>query len=277
MEWVREAVLGTWLESLARFVWKRVLRRKSQNDVYDALTAAIMQRALRPESNCIDVGSHGGVILDEMLRLAPDGSHLAFEPLPHLAAARRRKYAGRGNVTVHELALSNAAGEVTFHANFTHPAMSGLERRDDTGDSDRVERLQVRTERLDALVMPDRRVDLIKIDVEGAESLVLEGARECLTRDRPIVVFEHGEPSRVSYGAGPERVFDLLAECGLAVSLLDEYLNGGAPLSRAGLTEQVDRGLNFYFVAHPARNAANFSTRNRDISSANAPTSNRSA
>jgi len=93
-------VLGTWLESPARFVWKRVLRRKGQNDVYDALTAAIMQRALRPESNCIDVGSHGGVILDEMLRLAPNGSHLAFEPLPHLAAALRRKYEGRGNVTV---------------------------------------------------------------------------------------------------------------------------------------------------------------------------------
>jgi FkbM family methyltransferase len=251
MEWVREAVHGTWLESPARFVWKRVLRRKSRNDVYDELTAAIMQRTLRPTSNCVDVGSHGGVILDEMLRLAPGGWHLAFEPLPHLAAALRRKYAGRDNVIVHELALSNIAGEVTFHANRTHPAMSGFERRDDTGEHDHVERLQVRTERLDALLPPDRRVDLIKIDVEGAESLVLEGARECLTRDRPIVVFEHGEPSRVSYGAGPGRVFDLLAGCGLAVSLLDAYLKGGAPLSRDGLAQQVDRGLNFYFVAHP--------------------------
>src|SRR3954470_23168170 len=136
MEWVREAVLGTWLESPARFVWKRVLRRKSQNDIYAELTAAILRRTLRATSNCIDVGSHGGVILDEMLRLAPDGSHLAFEPLPHLAAALRRKYAGRANVTVHELALSNAAGEVTFHANRTHPAMSGLERRGDTGERD---------------------------------------------------------------------------------------------------------------------------------------------
>lgn len=265
IERVRDAVLGTWLESPARFVWKRVLRRKSQNDVYDELTAAIMQRVLQPVSNCIDVGSHGGVILDEMLRLAPQGSHLAFEPLPHLAAELRRKYAGHANVAVHELALSNAPGEVTFHANWTHPAMSGLERRDDTGASDRVERLRVRTERLDALVGPDRRVDLIKIDVEGAESLVLEGARECLMRDRPIVVFEHGEPSRASYGAGPERVFDLLAECGLTVSLLDQFLNGGAPLTRDGLREQVDRGLNFYFVAHPPRNAASRSNRNRDI------------
>jgi hypothetical protein len=128
--------------------------------------------------------------------------------------------------------------------------MSGLQRRDDTGAGDRVERLQVRTERLDTVVARDRRVDFIKVDVEGAESLVFEGARECLARNRPVVVFEHGEPSRASYGAGPERVFDLLAECGLAVSLLDEYLRGGGTLTRDALTEQVDRGLNFYFVAH---------------------------
>ena len=76
-------------------------------------------------------------------------------------------------------------------------------------------------------------------------------ARVNSSRNRPVVVFEHGEPSRASYGAGPERVFDLLAGCGLAVSLLDEFLSGGPPLTRDGLKEQVDRGLHFYFVAHP--------------------------
>jgi len=250
---LRDAVMGTWLEPPARFFWKRVLHRKSRNDLYDDLTATIMRRTLGRASNGIDVGCHGGLILDEMLRLAPQGSHLAFEPLPDLAAELRRKYAGRPNVTVHELALSNTAGTATFHANRSRPAMSGLQRRDDTGARDRVERLQVRTERLDALVGPDRRIDFVKVDVEGAESLVFEGARECLTRDRPIVVFEHGEPSRTSYGADAARVHDLLASCGLAVSLLDEFLRGGAPLTRDELAEQVDRGLNFYFVAHPSR------------------------
>src|SRR5688572_30010414 len=174
---LREAVSGTWLEPTARFLWKRVLHRRSQNDLYDDLTATIMRRTLARTSNAIDVGCHGGLILDEVLRLAPEGSHMAFEPLPDLAAELRRKYAGRPNVTVHELALSNTAGAATFHANRSHPAMSGLERRDDIGTRDRVEQLHVRTERLDALVGTDRRIDFVKVDVEGAESLVFEGAR----------------------------------------------------------------------------------------------------
>jgi FkbM family methyltransferase len=251
VERVRDALIGTWLEPPARFFWKRVLHRRSQNDLYDELTAAIMRRTLGPASNAVDVGCHGGLILDEVLRLAPDGSHLAFEPLPDLAAALRRKYADHPNVTVHELALSRTAGVATFHANRSRPALSGLQRRDDITARERVEQLQVRTERLDVLVGADRRIDFVKVDVEGAESLVFEGARECLTRDRPVVVFEHGEPSRRSYGADAARVHDLLIGCGLAVSLLDGFLRGAAPLTRDQLGEQVDRGLNFYFVAHP--------------------------
>lgn len=243
--------MGTWLESSARFVWKRILRRKTQNDIYDLLTAQILERTLRPDSNCVDIGCHEGAILDDMLRLAPRGLHYGFEPLPHLAAALRDKYAARPNVVVHPIALSNAAGTVTFHANRDHPAMSGLERRDYVAENDRVEQIQVRTERLDTILPRGHRVHFIKVDVEGAESLVFQGASECLRRDRPIVVFEHGTTSRRFYGAGSDVVFDLLAQAGLRISLLEEFLRGGPPLSQDSFVQQVEGGLNFYFVAHP--------------------------
>ena len=248
---LRGAVMGTWLESPARFVWKRVLRRRTRNDVYDQLTAAIMRRTLRPGSHCVDIGCHAGAILDEMLRLAPAGMHYAFEPLPHLASALRQKYADQPHVVLHEMALSNAAGTATFHANRDHPGMSGLERRDYVSPHDRVELITVRTDRLDAMLPAGSRIDFIKIDVEGAESRVLEGAALCLHRDRPVVVFEHGTASREFYGAGSGVVFDLLAQAGLKVSLLEEYVRGGAPLGRADLIRQVEGGFNFYFVAHP--------------------------
>ena len=248
---LRGAVMGTWLESPARFVWKRILRQKTKNDVYDQLTAEIMRARLRPDSNCVDVGCHAGAILDEMLALAPRGVHHAFEPLPHLAAALRAKYAGRPNVVLHEMALSNAAGTTTFHANRDHPGMSGLERRDYLSDHDRVELIQVKTERLDAIVPADRRIDFVKVDVEGAESLVFEGAQACLRRDRPVVVFEHGTASREFYGAGSGVVFDLLAQAGLKVSLLEDFVRGGTPLAREDFIHQVEAGLDFYFVAHP--------------------------
>jgi FkbM family methyltransferase len=248
---LRGVVMGTWLESPARFVWKKILRRRTKNDLYDLLTAEIMRRRLRPDSNCVDIGCHAGAILDEMLALAPRGVHHAFEPLPHLAAALRAKYAGRPNVVLHELALSNAAGTTTFHANRDHPGMSGLERRDYLSEHDRVDRIQVRTDRLDAILPTGVRVDFMKVDVEGAESLVFEGAELCLRRDRPVVVFEHGTISREFYGAGSGVVFELLAAADLHTSLLEEYVRGGPPLSREDFIRQVEAGLNFYFVAHP--------------------------
>jgi FkbM family methyltransferase len=248
---LRGAVMGTWLEPSARFVWKTVLRRHSKNDVYDRLTIEIMQKVLRPESNCVDVGCHAGAILDEMLRLSPAGQHFAFEPLPDLAAKLRQRYAGRPNIAFHELALSNTAGRATFHANRDHPGMSGLERRDYVSDQDTVELIEVRTDRLDAQLPPDFRVDFMKIDVEGAESLVFEGGLESLARSRPVVVFEHGVASRDYYRAGSGVVFDLLAGVSLRVSCLEEFARGGAALTREQFIRQVESGLDFYFVAHP--------------------------
>ena len=129
--------------------------------------------------------------------------------------------------------------------------MSGLERRDYLSEHDRVELITVRTDRLDAILPAGHRVDFIKIDVEGAESRVFEGAADCLRRNQPVVVFEHGTASREFYGADSGVIFDLLAVAGLKVSLLEEYVRRGATLGRDDLIRQVEDGLNFYFVAHP--------------------------
>jgi FkbM family methyltransferase len=247
---LRGAVMGTWLEPSARFVWKKILRRQSKNDVYDRLTIDIMRKVLRPESNCVDVGCHAGAILDEMLRLSPDGLHYAFEPLPDLAAKLRQRYAGRPNIVFREAALSNAAGTATFHANRDHPGMSGLRRRDYVSENDTVELIEVQTDRLDALLPSDVKIDFMKVDVEGAESLVFEGGLESLARSRPVIVFEHGLASREYYNTESGVVFDLLSRASLRVSCLEEFGRDGAALTRERFIEHVENGLDFYFVAH---------------------------
>jgi len=64
---LQAAVSGTWMESPARFLWKRILRRKSKNDIYDQLTERILRQTLRPDSNTVDIGCHAGAILDLIL------------------------------------------------------------------------------------------------------------------------------------------------------------------------------------------------------------------
>ena len=66
--------------------------------------------SLSADSNCIDVGSHRGDVLREMVRLAPLGTHVAYEPVPESCA---QLVAAFPQVDVRQAAASNVDGETT--------------------------------------------------------------------------------------------------------------------------------------------------------------------
>lgn len=223
----------------------------NKNELYDAQTAAVMERVLERGSNCVDVGCHAGQILDEMLRVAPEGTHYAFEPLPHLYAELEKKYAGRPNVKLSPCGLAEAAGESTFQHVVTNPAYSGIRRRAYDRPNEEVVEIHVKLARLDDVVPRGLPIRFVKIDVEGAELGVLKGGLELLRRCRPYVVFEHGLGGSDHYGTRPEHIFELMRGCRLKVSLMGGWLEGRRPLRLPELVEQFERGHNYYFLAHP--------------------------
>ena len=88
-------------------------------------TYELMAEVIRPETTCVDVGAHLGVMLHRMVKLAPQGRHHAFEPVPYKAAWLRRKFP---SVTVHEMALADHDATETFHLNTGSSALSALRR-----------------------------------------------------------------------------------------------------------------------------------------------------
>jgi FkbM family methyltransferase len=222
------------------------------NELYDRQTAEIIQRVVKADSSCVDVGCHEGSILDVILRQAPRARHFAFEPLPHLFAKLREKYAAMPNVELHDTALSDAPGESTFQHVVTNPAYSGILRRRFDRPNEEVVEIRVRLERLDTVVPRDHPIRLIKIDVEGAELQVLRGASGILERCKPFVVFEHGQGSSEFYGTRPHDVHDFLTERGMRISTLGDWLASGGKrtLSRDAFVEQYDKVINYYFLAH---------------------------
>lgn len=244
---------GTRLETPVRELYRVITAQKDIGNIYDQQTTAVMRRVLASGSNCIDVGCHQGAVLDEMLRLAPEGVHYAFEPLPDFYSALQRKYSGAANVHLYEAALSDKTGCVSFQHVVTNPAYSGLQRRRYDRPQEQLEEILVDMLRLDDVIPASLQVHFLKIDVEGAELQVLRGAQETLHRCRPYVVFEHGLGGADMYGTHPEQVFDLLVACGLQVSLMGDWLTSGshAPLSRDAFVEQFNTGRNYYFLAHP--------------------------
>jgi FkbM family methyltransferase len=122
-----------------------------------------MSRVLRKDSNCLDVGANEGVFLKDMLKYAPQGDHIAVEPIHELAERISEKYP---QVEVHECALSNVAGTSTFQLVVNNPGYSGLRRRHYDFGEPVIKEIRVRTRTLDELYPKDRQLDFVKIDVE---------------------------------------------------------------------------------------------------------------
>lgn len=128
-----------------------------------------------------DVGANIGFHTVIAARLVGNaGTVVAFEPLPENAAQLRRNVElnSFANVEVVEAALSDGTG-------FANLSGSGHRTRRTLTKLGGVE---VRTFRLDDWEGPPP--DLLKIDVEGAELVVLEGALETIRRHRPDMLIE---------------------------------------------------------------------------------------
>jgi FkbM family methyltransferase len=185
-------------------------------------------RTIRNDWNCVDVGCHIGSALSLMLRMAPRGRHWAFEPIPKKAKWLRRKFP---EVSVHEVALSNESGAAVFHENLTRSGFSGLTSQ--AKPEDRAIEHIVRTDRLDALIPTTHRVDYLKLDVEGGELLVLQGATETVRKQRPLLLFECSPEGPQRFGFEPRDVYEFVTgELGYAIYTPKAFLEGNEATSR---------------------------------------------
>jgi FkbM family methyltransferase len=238
------AVSGTPIERALRSAHTRVTRRGAAR--YDRLATEIMRRVLRTDSSCIDVGCYRGQILREMQRIAPAGHHIAFEPVPANYEWLVRNFPG---VVFHQCALSDAPGSSTFQHVQGRPARSGLRRVPYPDGDEVVVEIDVAIDTLDRRVPPGTPVDLIKIDVEGAELQVLTGA-ERLLNDRPVLLFEHAAYTAAAYGTTPSMLYARLVDHhGYRISRFDDWLAGRPALGHDEFVAEVEAARSTNFVA----------------------------
>ncbi len=187
-----------------------------------------MQEALRrtvPAGGVVyDIGANIGVFSLLAGRLAgPGGRVLAFEPVPEVAGLIAYA-AGRNGladvVTVRAQAVAGAATTARFHVS-SEPSWSHLADRGVAPSTTRTIDVDVTT--LDAAVLAGAPPpDVVKIDVEGSEIAVLEGAAAVLSEHRPTILCELHETNA--------EVCDLLESAGYRVTPLD----GSTPVREAG-------------------------------------------
>jgi FkbM family methyltransferase len=163
---------------------------------YEPATTKFVMSHVRPDDTCIDVGANFGYYTCLFAHLAWKGHVIGFE------ADRSTFEMLVDNVAInwseHVVRLVNTAvaaetGRLTMQRWIDRPANTGVLQpliEVAPGFLPRTEEFEVDTVDLDSFVDELDRVDLVKIDVEGGESLVVKGMSELVAKFRPAVLLE---------------------------------------------------------------------------------------
>jgi FkbM family methyltransferase len=169
----------------------------------------------------VDVGANIGPLVCAVASRCHGARVVAFEPHPRIFRFLKKNVELNGllNVILHNIGLAAQPGDL-YISNKRADDMNVVS---NTGT-----RIQVA--RLDDVLAPMTRIDLLKIDVEGFELEVLRGAKEMLSRTRQVY-FEAFEPQYRRFGYGFAQVRALLEAEGFLISQVrpDMRLDGPLP------------------------------------------------
>jgi FkbM family methyltransferase len=195
-----------------------------------------LKTLVRPDDLVLDVGANIGVFTVRFARwVGPNGRVLAVEP-EELNFATLQAEIERAGVsdrsTLIRAVCAEQVGERLLVRNDMHP---GDHRLALAGDG-----TPVRAVSIDALVgeQQGKRVGLIKIDVQGAEMIVLQGALETLRKHGPPLFVEIHEAGLAHFGASPTALVQFLTSLGYTINRL-EARGRAVPESEAELAADV--------------------------------------
>ncbi len=212
--------------------------------VYERQVTERFRAEVRPGMTVVDVGANLGLYAVIALgRSAPDGRVIAFEPDPANHALLLRNLLPFGDrATARRQAVAAAPGTLTLHR---HPDNKGKHSVLAAPDLDAG--ISVEAVTLDAALadLGRPRVDVIKLDVEGAEPLALIGMTETLARHRPVLFFECAPKRWARAGFDPVAELGGLKAHGYALTLVDEGGGADAPVEPAALPGRL-RGRDPY-------------------------------
>ena len=198
---------------------------------------AFLDRILRPGMTFLDAGANeGAYTVFAAARTGPQGTVWAFEPSPREAERLRYNLELNGLAArVFTVALSDFHGEAQFTiSQAEHSGHNTLGAIANPG-VDVEQTITVEARPLDEIVEKEglARVDVLKIDVEGAELQLLQGAEETLRKCRPVILFEASEAALRNQGASREDLLLLLRRQGYRLYAFERA--SGVPVPANGV------------------------------------------
>lgn len=215
---------------------------------YEPEISRLLIALLRPGELFLDVGANMGV--HTLTALAIGARTIAFEPVPRIRMHLCENIGLNGlqkNAQVHELALSDRVGSATLYVasrvdDGSHSLIQGV-------PASQIDAICVQCVRLDDLLEqdpPDTNL-VCKIDVEGAESLVLDGMSNTIVNHKPAILIETADRLAEQIGESAESVLERLTRAGYRLYRVSPGANGDPILtSPRGVSEVAN-----HLAIHP--------------------------
>lgn len=204
--------------------------------------AETMKQVLTHGATIFDVGANIGWYSLLLSKWFPESQIWAFEPIPSTYETLKQNITlnGATNITANRLGLSDKEGTIRFFFSQSLSVNASMRKLSDEQDLQPVD-CPVQT--LDSFAAQnDLSVDFIKCDVEGAELLVLRGARDTIRRDHPIVFAEMLRKWSRAFDYHPNEIIDLLSRQGYVC-----FASGAEGLHRFSRMDENTVETNFFF------------------------------
>jgi FkbM family methyltransferase len=210
----------------------------------------LLSRIFKPTDVFCDIGANIGELTTYAARRVPTGHVLAFEPASSVyqQLLTNIQLNGFTNVSTYNLGLSDKPGDFEMYTSSESADLelyhSHCEGQGTIFQSDyrSVRTEVVRMERFDDVFAGTGigNLDVVKIDVEGAELLVLRGAYNTLKRYKPKIILEINEETYNAAGYSYKDVFDFLKRLNYDVFLAEPHGFLHRRIKRVRLPEFVE-------------------------------------
>lgn len=209
-------------------------------------TRRVLTSLIRPGMGVADVGANVGLLtLSCAVATGPSGQVYAFEPEPGPRSQLEKtlKLNGLSWVKTFDLAAGAKTEQRTFHISpvIGHSSLYELPQEDGAGRD-----ITVEVTRLDDVIGPGQRLDVVKIDVEGAELDVLAGMERLVAENPDLaIVAEYGPSHLERVGLTSKAWFEAFQAAGFEAYAIEEPTGVCRRVSAADLAGVASTNLAF--------------------------------
>jgi len=170
----------------------------------------LIKQYVNKDSIVLDIGAHIGSFTTFLAGIAKQV--YAFEPAPKTFKKLFENTMQFTNVLWWDVAIGDKDNNNSTL--YLCPTDPGMHRLYDSKWCKDGKKITVEQMKIDSIIPDTKKIDFVKLDIEGYEYHAIRGMQEVIKRDHPTIMMEWHPPSLIEAGSNPKEFYDFMLELG---------------------------------------------------------------